>query len=122
MGMTIDFSEVRAVGSRVAGSGARIGAAGSLILRRTAHAIEADAKALAPVDTGALEASISTTLTGDGRNGTMSAEIGPTVEYGVFQEYGTSTQAGTPFMGPAYDRNIGGYAEALAQSAAAQVL
>lgn len=122
MGISVDLSEVRAVGSQVAFAGGRIGRVGSLLLRRTASAIEADAKALAPVDTGTLRASISTTLTGDGRNGSMTAEIGPTVEYGVFQEYGTSTQSGQPFMGPAYDRQIGGYTEALAQAAAAEVL
>lgn len=118
MGIDIDLSEVRALGSQVAGAGGRLGAAGSMILRRTAAAIQADAQALAPVDTGNLRSSISTTTTGDGRNGTMTAEIGPTAEYGVFQEYGTSTQPGQPFMGPAFDRQIGGFTEALAQAAA----
>ncbi|MBA2952114.1 hypothetical protein GON03_19045 [Nocardioides sp. MAH-18] len=93
-----------------------------MVLRRTAHAIEAGAQALAPVDTGTLRASISTTLSGDGRSGAMSAEIGPTVDYGIYQEYGTSTQPGTPFLGPAYDRQIDGYTRALAQAAASEVL
>lgn len=122
MSLSIDVSQVRALGARMSSAGGRIGAAGSAVLRRTAYAIEADAKALAPVDTGALQESISTTLVGDGRTGAMGAEIGPTVEYGVYQEYGTSTQSGTPFMGPAYDRQISGFTEALAQAAAAEVL
>lgn len=117
MGVTLDTSQARALGSRVATAGPRIGAAGAAVLRRTASAIEADAKSLAPVDTGALRSSISASFEGDGRNGSMSAEIGPTVEYGVYQEFGTSTQSGTPFMGPAFDRQAPGFAEALAQIA-----
>lgn len=117
MGVQLDISEVRALGSRIAASTGRVGAGASAALRRTAYAIEADAKVLAPVDTGNLMNSISTTVTGDGRHGSMTAEIGPTAEYGVYQEYGTSTQPGKPFMGPAYDRQIGGYTEALAQIA-----
>lgn len=117
MGVTIDTSQVRALGSRIAASTGRVGAGASAALRRTALAIEADAKALAPVDTGDLQNSVSTTITGDGRHGSMTAEIGPTVEYGIYQEFGTSTQAGTPFMGPAYDRQVPGYTAALAKLA-----
>lgn len=122
MGVHLDVSEARTVGSRIVGAGARIGAVSALVLKRTAYGIQADAQALAPVDTGTLRGSISTTITGDGRFGLMSAEIGPTVDYAVFQEYGTSTQSGTPFMGPAFDRRVDGYAAALAQAAAAEVL
>lgn len=122
MGLSIDLSEVRAVASQIAGAGPRIGARSALILRKTAFDIEADAKALAPVDTGNLQGSISTSFTGDGRSGQMSAEIGPTAEYGVYQEYGTSTQPGQPYMGPAYDRRVPGYTEALADAAASEVL
>lgn len=119
---TLDTSQARALASRIEGNAGRIGAAGSAVLRRAALAIEADAKALAPVDTGALRASISSSFTGDGRGGQMTAEIGPTVDYAVFQEWGTSTQTGTPFMGPAFDRQVGGYTEALARAAAAEIL
>ncbi|WP_435744908.1 HK97-gp10 family putative phage morphogenesis protein [Nocardioides sp. SYSU DS0663] len=117
MGIELDTSAVRDLGSRLTTSTGRVGAATSAALRRTALAIEADAKALAPVDTGALQGSISTTISGDGRHGAMAAEIGPTVDYGVYQEYGTSTQAGTPFLGPAFDRQVPGYTAALAQLA-----
>lgn len=122
MGIEIDVSELRAVGVRLTGAAPRIGAAASAALRKVAHDIEADAKALAPVDTGALRSSISTSVSGDGRNGGMTAEIGPTVEYGIYQEYGTSTQPGTPFMGPAFDRRIPGFTEAIAQITAREVL
>lgn len=114
MGVTIDTSQARALGARVTANGARLGASGSAVLRSTAYGIQADAQALAPVDTGTLRASISTTLTGDGRFGSMAAEIGPTVEYGIYQEYGTSTQAGQPFMAPAFDRRVPAFQHALA--------
>jgi len=117
MGVTLDVSEVRGLASRITTNAGRVGAQASALLRKTAFDIEADAKILAPVDTGTLESSISTTITGDGRNGSMSAEIGPTVEYAIYQEYGTSTQSGTPFMGPAFDRRAPAFNEGLAQLA-----
>lgn len=114
MGIEIDVSQVRGLAARVVEAGGHVGGKGSAILRKTAFDIEADAKVLAPVDTGTLRSSISTTITGDGRHGTMTAEIGPTVDYGIYQEYGTSTQSGKPFMGPAFDRRVPGFTDAVA--------
>lgn len=51
-------------------------------------------RTLAPVDTGALRASIQPT--GDG------VEVG--VDYGVYVEYGTSDTAPQPFANPAINR------------------
>lgn len=115
MSVHIDTSEVRALASTLASAGPRVGAQAAKAVRKTAYDIEADAKALAPVDTGALRSSISTTISGDGRFGSMTAEVGPTVEYGIYQEFGTSTQPGTSFMGPAFDRRAPGLEAALAQ-------
>ncbi len=115
--MPIDISEVRALGTRLANAGRRVGVDASRLLRVTALRIEADGKVFAPVDTGFLRSSISTTITGNGNAGIMTAEIGPTAEYGIFQEYGTSTQPGQPFMGPAFDRNVPGFTAGLAQLA-----
>jgi HK97 gp10 family phage protein len=117
VGAHLDTSEVRGLGSRIVAASGRVGATASAALRKTAFDIEADAKALAPFDLGTLMNSISTTISGDGRFGTMAAEIGPTVEYGVYQELGTSVMGAQPYMGPAFDRNIGGYTEALAKIA-----
>jgi len=122
MGVGIDVSELRAVGSRLQTASGRVGAKTSAALRKTAYDIEGDAKVLAPVDTGNLEGSISTTITGDGRTGAMTAEIGPTAAYGIYQEYGTSTQPGQPYLGPAFDRRMPAYTAALAQVAAAETL
>ncbi|UIU47067.1 hypothetical protein [Microcystis phage MinS1] len=121
MSISLDTSQVRALGSRVSGAGGRVGSRGSAVLRKTAYDIEGDAKTLAPVDTGNLQGSISTTIIGDGRHGLMTAEIGPTAEYGIYQEYGTSTQPGQPYMGPAFDRRAASYTEALAQIAESEL-
>lgn len=115
MTVHLDVSEVRGLAARITTNSGRLGARASAAFRKTAFDIEADAQALAPVDTGTLESSISTSITGDGRTGAMTAEIGPTVDYGIHQEYGTSTQAGTPYMGPAFDRRAPGLNHALAQ-------
>lgn len=115
--MPIDISEVRALGARLNNAGRRVGAGASQLLRVTALRIEADAQTFAPVDTGYLRSSISTTISGNGNAGIMTAEIGPTAEYGIYQEYGTSTQPGQPFMGPAYDRNVPGFTTGLADLA-----
>ncbi len=122
MGISVDTSEVRALASRMATAGARVGAQGALLLRKTAFDIEADAKQFAPVDTGALRNSISSSFDGDGRHGAMTAEIGPTVDYGIYQEFGTSTQPGTPFLGPAFDRRVPSYNEALGILAARELI
>lgn len=121
MGVQIDVSEVLALGSRIETGTKRVGAQVSAALRKTALAIEGTSKALAAVDTGTMRGSISTTITGDGRSGSMTAEIGPTVEYAIYVEHGTSVMAAQPFMGPAGDQHVGGYTEALA-TIAEQVL
>lgn len=117
MGVDIDLTQVRALGSRLSTAGARVGAKASAALRKTVFDIEADAKQLAPYETGNLKSSISSTITGDGRFGSMTAEVGPTAEYGIYQEFGTSVMAANPFMGPAFDRRVPGYTAALAQIA-----
>lgn len=91
---------------------------------KTALAVEARAKIKAPVDTGALRASIYTSLkAGDKfdraraealarRPGTTvgplptprddhTAYVGPSVEYGAAVELGSARRAGTPYLQPA---------------------
>lgn len=90
------------------GSG-QIGTQAAALIRKTAVSIERDGKLFCPVDTGNLRSSISTSYEGDGRFSTFTAEIGPTAEYAVYVEEGTSTQAPAAFMGPALDRNTPAY-------------
>lgn len=91
------------------------------VQRRTTAAVsktlvdmEADGKALAPVDTGNLRNSI--TNTGPlNTGGAIEGQVGPTAEYGVYVELGTSRMRAQPFMGPAADRRIPGFVQAMEQ-------
>lgn len=95
----------------------RVGADMAAVIRKGAMDIQRDAKILAPVDTGNLRSSISTDYTGDGRHGTMTAEIGPTAHYGIYLEFGTSKMRAQPFLFPATDRNEPGILAAMAHVA-----
>lgn len=87
----------------------QVAAQAATVIRAGGEAIVRDAKALAPVDTGALRDSISADY---GLAG-LSAEIGPTVSYAPFVEFGTSRMAPHAFLGPAFDRNVPGVVAAL---------
>lgn len=117
MSMSIDVSEPLRLAASFENAAGAVGGRVSKALRKTAFDIQSDAQILAPVDTGNLRDSISTDITGDGRFTSMAAEIGPTAEYGVHQEYGTSTQPGKPFMTPAFDRRYPPFEAALGQIA-----
>lgn len=95
--MGFDTSAIRKLQADLGRLSARAVPTASKAVARTAHDIEADAKALAPVDTGNLRNSISSDI------GVLSAEIGPTAEYGLYVEEGTSRMAPQPYMGPAAD-------------------
>ena len=71
------------------------------LVKETAYKIEADAKRLAPVDTGRLRASINTDIEQDG----LVAEIGTNVEYAEWVEDGTSKSPAQPYMKPAAFKN-----------------
>lgn len=62
--------------------------------------ITEEAKRLAPVDTGRLRDSIEYTV----NETDLSTEIGPRgVEYGLYQEMGTSKMSAQPYLRPAID-------------------
>jgi HK97 gp10 family phage protein len=107
--MGFDTSELRKLSADLGKADAKVTGLASKAIAKTALDIEADAKALAPVDTGYLKGSISSDI------GTLSAEIGPTASYGHFLEYGTSKMAAQPFMGPAFERRVPGLEKALGQ-------
>ena len=83
----------------------------SAVVRKVALDTEADAKQLAPVDTGNLRNSITTAVQGDG----LRAAVVATASYAPFIELGTSRMAPQPFMGPATDRNKPLFYKAMSQ-------
>lgn len=109
--------DLRGLSIDLANEARRVGARAALAIRKTARDIERDAKIMAPVDTGNLRNSISTEITGDGRSGSMTAIIGPTAHYGIYQELGTSRMAAQPYLFPAADRHEPGFIAAMAQAA-----
>jgi HK97 gp10 family phage protein len=65
------------------------------VVREAAAGIEAQAKASAPVDTGALRNSIQASETGE-----LSAEVAVAADYGLAVELGTARAAPRPYLGP----------------------
>lgn len=115
MSVTIDTSQLEALAADVTRGGQRLGQKGAVVLRAGAFKMQSSMQQLAAVDTGNMRSSVSTSFAGDGRSGVMAAEIGPTADYSIWVETGTSTNAAQPFVGPAYDQNIGGLLDACAQ-------
>lgn len=105
----IDVSQVNALAADLGRAQLAIVPKAAAVIRKTASDIEADAKNLAPVDTGNLRSSIGKSVNA------LHAEIGPSAEYGIYQEYGTSKMAPQPFMGPAFDRRAPGFVNAMSQ-------
>ena len=115
--MADDLGDLRKLTIDLTTAGPRVGALASQILRKAALDVEAEAKRLAPVDTGNLRASIGVDLGDDGRSGTASATIGPTASYGIYLEHGTRRMAPRPYMGPALDKVAPGFEAAIGQAA-----
>lgn len=84
-------------------------------MKKALDDISAGAKNRAPVDTGALKSSISTST--QGNRDYARGEVGPTVNYAGFVENGTSRQRAQPYLRPATDAVVPGYEAALGQIA-----
>ena len=106
-----DFSELIAISADLAKASAEVTRRAQVVVRKTAADIEASGKRNAPVDTGHLRGSISTTTSIGG----LSAEIGPTASYGAYVEFGTRRMRPQPFMRPAADHHFPEFTEAVAR-------
>lgn len=104
-----DFSEFRTLAADLRAAGPRAEPLARLVVAKTATDLQALAQRAAPVDTGFLRSSISTTNSG------LEAEVGPTASYGVFQEMGTSKMAPQPYLFPALDRVTPMFGQAMEQ-------
>jgi len=72
----------------------------SKVVRKAAFDIEGWAKAVVPVDTGALKNNIDTKVATDG----LSAEVKTNMKYCEYVEFGTYKMAAQPYMTPAAER------------------
>lgn len=96
-----------------------------VVVRKTALDIEADAKAHAPIDSGNLQNSIGSNVSGTEGEVFVGADYGPYVEFGHAQQPGRYVPAigkrlvrdfvpGKPFFFPAVERARPGFAAAMA--------
>lgn len=97
--MADGFEDVAKLAADLGKAGAGAVGKAAIVVRKAATDIERDAKILAPVDTGNLRNSIGAVVRG------LRAEVGPTAEYGVYVEHGTSRMGPQPYMGPAAERH-----------------
>jgi HK97 gp10 family phage protein len=77
------------------------------IVRKAAFDVEANAKAVVPVDTGKLKNSITCEFPSQ-----TKAIIAPHTEYAGFVEYGTRKQRAQPYMRPAAEKVAPAFIEA----------
>lgn len=111
MSISFDFSEVAALAVTLgAAASADLGKVRQAVAKAT-YDTEADGKANAAVDTGTMRNSITSTVSG------YTGEVGPTVEYAPFVEYGTSRMGPQPFMGPALEKNVAPFIDGVADAA-----
>lgn len=89
------------------------GAAGKLrsglpgVVAATTTDVATRAQGYSPVDTGELRASIAGQASG------LSGTVAAGAEHGIYQEFGTSRQAGTPFMRPGAEAAFPGFETAV---------
>lgn len=116
----LDTSEVKALGRDIQRNAGAVRRKTQTAMRRGAIKTQGRAQVNAPVDTGALKSSISSTVTD------MAFEVGPEVNYGGYVETGTAGpypihnafgwgitvmhpgNAPEPYLGPAYDATLPG--------------
>lgn len=111
---SMDMGQVNALAVDLRAAGERVKPLARIVVLKSGTDIVADAKVLAPIDTGNLASSIGMDLDADG----LGVTAGPTADYGDYVENGTSRMAAQPFTGPAFDRRAPLFEQALAQAAA----
>ena len=99
MDVSWDASELNSRAADLGKQGYEATRKAQTVVAKSAADIERISKGLAPVDTGALKNSIGFDIGGGG----LEAEIGPTVYYGGYVEFGTRRMAPHAYMGPALD-------------------
>lgn len=117
MGISHDASQVVGYSVRLRAAGGRVGAKSAALFRKAIYDIENGAKnkirEYDAIDTGNMLNSVSSNITGDGRYGQMTGEVGPTAEYAIYVHDGTSKMVGRPFLTDAFDMSIVPFESAL---------
>lgn len=106
--------QVRIVSNRLPSIAAAIRPAVVDEVKRATLSIEAKAKEKVPVKTGTLRRSIHSVF----ENGGLRGIVGPSVLYGKFVEFGTRRMGARPFMRPAAEQVLPGFAAAVKRALA----
>lgn len=114
--ISVDVSQLSRLSASLEQSSGMVGEIASIAVRKSGIDIERIAKQGAPVDTGFLRNSINGNVTGSALESAISVEVGPSANYGAYVEYGTSRMRPQPYMGPAFDKVVPGFVEALRQA------
>lgn len=109
--ITFNTRELDALAAGFARLGATAPPMVATATKATVFGIEADGRALAPVDTGYLRGSISSEFQGGAA--AFVGITGPTANYGRYVEEGTSRMGGQPYMTPAAERRMPSYLAAI---------
>jgi HK97 gp10 family phage protein len=99
----IDTAELVALAAKLEAASAQFQKETRTAVRKTTFDIAADAKAMAPVDTGNLRESIQPLLRGI-NNAAPEGAVQAQSNYSIYVELGTSTQAPQPYLIPALTR------------------
>lgn len=99
---------VRIVSNRLPAIAAAIRPAVSAEVKRATLGIQAKAQGMVPVKTGTLRRSITSQFPTD-----LSGVVGPSVAYGIFVEMGTRRMGARPYMRPAAEAVLPGFAAAV---------
>lgn len=106
-----DFSELRSLEIALDQATPKAVTMAKAAVKKTGFDTVSLAQELVPVDTGNLKNSIGVDFDPDG----LGFEAGPTANYGMFVEGGTSRMAPQPYMGPAFDKAVEPFVQAMEQ-------
>lgn len=113
--MGIQISSLELLHKDLGKAGKRTVERSKIVIKKVAADIESNAKQIVPVDFGNLRNSIGHSdmrlLSADH----MVVDIGPTADYGLYVELGTSRQAPQAYMGPSADRFTPQFEQAMEQ-------
>lgn len=107
MSMTIDVSEVYALARDLKKAPATVRAKAETVVAVGGHRVLARMQVNTPVDTGNLKSTETVDVDG------LRFEVGPTADYGVYVELGTSRMAAEPYAGPSFDQELDGIIDAI---------
>lgn len=111
MTVSADVSEVHRLAADLQANADQVEPRAEAVIARTGFQVVATGQVLAPFEFGTLRASVGVDIDG------LAFEAGPTVDYGLYQELGTSDMSANPFMGPSFDRHLPGAEQQLADVA-----